>query len=104
MTNSINEVLNSDVVFVTGSNTTEGHPVIGAKIRQAKQRGAKIIVAEPRKIDLAGDAEVFLQITPGTNVALYNGMMSVIISEGLQNKEYIEERTEKYDELVATLA
>jgi formate dehydrogenase alpha subunit len=104
MTNSINEVLNSDVIFVTGSNTTEGHPVIGAKIRQAKQRGAKIIVAEPRKIDLAGDAEVFLQITPGTNVALYNGMMSVIISEGLQNKEYIEERTEKYEELVAALA
>jgi formate dehydrogenase alpha subunit len=104
MTNSINEVLNSDVVFITGSNTTEGHPVIGAKIRQAKQKGAKLIVAEPRVIDLAGDAEVFLQITPGTNVALYNGMMSVIIAEGLQNKEYIQERTEKYEELVATLA
>jgi formate dehydrogenase alpha subunit len=104
MTNSINEVLNSDVVFITGSNTTEGHPVIGAKIRQAKQNGARIIVAEPRKIDLAADADVFLQITPGTNVALYNGMMNVIIAEGLQNSESIAERTEKYEELVAAVA
>jgi formate dehydrogenase alpha subunit len=104
MTNSINEVLNSDVIFVTGSNTTVGHPVIGTKIRQAKQNGARIIVAEPRKIDLVADADVFLQITPGTNVALYNGMMNVIIAEGLQNTEYIEARTEKYEELVAALA
>ena len=103
MTNSINEVLNSDVIFITGSNTTEGHPVIGAKIRQAKQNGARIIVAEPRKIDLASDADVFLQIKPGTNVALYNGMMNVIIAEGLQNTEYIEARTEKYEDLVAAV-
>jgi len=104
MTNSIAEVVNSDVVFITGSNTTAGHPVIGARIRQAKQKGAKIIVAEPRVIDLAADADVFLQITPGTNVALYNGMMNYIISEGLQNAESIAERTEKYDDLVAALA
>jgi formate dehydrogenase major subunit len=100
MTNSIDEVVNADVIFVTGSNTTETHPVIGARIRQARRRGAKIIVAEPRRIDLAKEAEVFLQITPGTNVALFNGMMNVIISEGLQNKQYIAERTENYDELV----
>ena len=104
MTNSINELLSSDVIFITGSNTTEGHPVIGAKIRQAKERGATIIVAEPRRIDLANDATVFLQVTPGTNVALYNGMMSYIISEGLQDSEYIAERTENYEELVKTLA
>jgi formate dehydrogenase major subunit len=104
MTNSINEVLNSDVIFITGSNTTEGHPVIGAKIRQAKQNGARIIVAEPRKIDLVDDADVFLQITPGTNVALYNGMMNVIIAEGLENAEYIAARTEKYEDLAACLA
>src|SRR5512139_3881037 len=99
MTNSINEVLGSDVVFITGSNTTEGHPVIGAKIKQAKRKGAKIIVAEPRMIELANDADVFLQITPGTNVALYNGMMNVILAEGLENKEYIAERTENLEEL-----
>jgi len=104
MTNSIAEVVNSDVVFITGSNTTAGHPVIGARIRQAKQRGAKIIVAEPRVIDLSGDADVFLQILPGTNVALYNAMMNVIISEGLQNSAYIDERTEKYEDLVAAVS
>ncbi len=103
MTNSIEEVLKSDVIFITGSNTTEGHPVIGAKIRQAKLKGAKIIVAEPRKIDLAGDAEVFLQITPGTNVALYNGLMNVIIEEGLQDKDYIAARTENFEDLAAAV-
>ncbi len=104
MTNSINELIDSDVIFITGSNTTESHPVIGAKIRQAKKKGAKVIVAEPRAIDLTADADIFLQITPGTNIALYNGIMSCIISEGLDAAEYIKERTENYDELVATVA
>ncbi|MRR58712.1 MAG: formate dehydrogenase subunit alpha [Deltaproteobacteria bacterium] len=104
MTNSIVETVDSDVIFVTGSNTTETHPVIGAMIRQAKQKGAKIIVAEPRRIDLVKDAEVFLQITPGTNVALFNGMMNVILAEGLQNREFIAERTENFDELVEVVS
>lgn len=99
MTNSIQEVLGADVIFVTGSNTTETHPVIGAFIKQAKARGAKLIVAEPRKINLAEKADVFLQIKPGTNVALYNGMMNVIIQEGLQDYEYIKRRTENYEAL-----
>lgn len=97
MTNGIEEVLGADVIFVIGSNTTENHPVIGAKIRQAYKKGAKIIVADPRKIDLASDAEVFLQIKPGTNVALANGMMNVILSKGLENKAFIEERTENFE-------
>jgi formate dehydrogenase major subunit len=92
------------VIFVTGSNTTTGHPVIGARIRQAKNKGARIIVAEPREIDLCDNADVFLQIKPGTNVALYNGMMNVIIAEGLQNSESIAERTEKYEDLVAAVS
>lgn len=100
MTNSIEEIVNEDVIFITGSNTTETHPVIGAKIRQARLRGAKLIVAEPRKIDLAKDAEIFLQIKPGTNVALFNGMMNIIIDEGLEDKGFIESRTENYEELV----
>jgi len=103
MTNSIEEVLGSDVIFITGSNTTENHPVIGAQIRQAKLRGAKIIVAEPRRIDLANDAEVFLKIKPGTNIALLNGMMHVIIEEGLEDKEYIKTRTEGYEALAETV-
>ena len=100
MTNSISEIIDSDVIFVTGSNTTETHPVIGSKIKQAKMRGAKVIVAEPRRIELADGADVFLQIKPGTNVALFNGLMNIIIEEGLQDREYIAKRTENYEMLV----
>ena len=99
MTNSINEVIDAETIFIIGSNTTENHPVIGAKIRQAKRKGANIIVADPREIDLAKDADVFLRIKPGTNVALINGMMNVILEEGLQDKEFIAERTENFEEL-----
>lgn len=103
MTNSINEITDADTIFIIGSNTTENHPVIGAKIRQAKRKGAHIIIAEPREIDLAKDADVFLQIKPGTNVALLNGMMNVILEEGLQDKEFIAERTENFEELEKTV-
>lgn len=99
MTNGINELLGADVIFVMGSNTTENHPVIGSKIRQALRKGTKLIVADPRKIDLSNDADTFLQIKPGTNIALVNGMMNVILSEGLENKEFIAERTEDFEKL-----
>ncbi len=100
MTNSNLEILNSDVLFITGSNTTESHPVLGAFVKQAKNKGAKLIVADPRKIPLAEKADIYLPIKPGTNVALFNGMMHVIIDEGLQNRSYIQEFTENYEELV----
>jgi len=103
MTNSIDEVFHSNVIFVTGSNTTETHPVIGAKIRQARLNGAKLIVAEPRRIDLAKTADLFLQITPGTNVALFNGMMNVILEEGLQDRDFIAARTEGFDDLLKVI-
>lgn len=99
MTNGINEVIDADALFVIGSNTTENHPVIGSKIKQAKRKGAKIIVADPREVDLAKDADVYLGIRPGTNIALINGMMNVILEEGLQDKEFIAERTENFEEL-----
>lgn len=99
MTNGINEIIDADTIFIIGSNTTENHPVMGAKIKQALRKGAKLIVAEPREIELAKDADVFLQIKPGTNVALLNAMMNVILEEGLQDKEYIAERTENFEEL-----
>jgi len=99
MTNSIAETRYNDVLFVTGSNTTENHPVIATKMKQAVKNGAKLIVADPRRIELADYADVFLQITPGTNIALLNAMMNVIISEGLQDKTYIEDMTENYEEL-----
>lgn len=100
MTNSIEEVLNSDAIFVIGSNTTENHPVIGAHMKQAiRNRGTKLIVADPRRIELADYADVFLQIKPGTNIALLNGMINVIIEKGLHDEKYIEERTENFEEL-----
>jgi len=98
MTNSIDEILGTDLMFVIGSNTTENHPVIATQMKQAKKNGAKLIVADPRKIDLAKIADVYLQIKPGTNIALLNAMMNEIIKNDLHDKKYIEERTENFDE------
>src|SRR5699024_5322849 len=98
MTNSIEEILNTDAMFVIGSNTTENHPVIGTYMKRARKKGAKLIVADPRRIELADYADVFLQIKPGTNIALLNGMMNVILEKELHDKEYIEKRTENFEE------
>jgi formate dehydrogenase major subunit len=100
MTNSIPEIPKIDLAFVTGSNTTENHPVIGAQILQAVKNGAKLIVADPRRIELAQHADVFLQLKPGTNVALLNAMMHVIYNEGLYDEEFVAERTSGLSDLV----
>ena len=100
MTNSIEEIENMNTIFVIGSNTTENHPVIGAKIKQAVSNSSKLIVADPRRIELAKYADLFLQIKPGSNIALLNAMMNVIISENLQDINYIKERTENYEGLI----
>lgn len=99
MTNSISEIEDMDVIFILGSNTTETHPVIASKMRQAKLKGATIIVAEPRKIDLCREANLFLQIEPGTNVALLNGLMKAVIDESLEDIDFISKRTECYEQL-----
>lgn len=100
MTNSIEEISNSDVIFVIGSNTTEQHPVIGMRIIEAvKKNGAKLIVADPRRIPLVEFSSIFAKIRPGTNLAFINSIINVIISEGLENKKFIEDRTEGYEEL-----
>jgi formate dehydrogenase alpha subunit len=98
MTNSIDETEFSKTIFVIGSNTTEQHPVIGMKIKKAVRRnGAKLIVADPREIDLVKYSVLWLRQRSGTDVALLNGMMNVIISEGLYDKKYVETRTEGFD-------
>ena len=99
MTNSIGEIENTDALFVIGSNTTENHPVIATFMKKAIKKGAKLIVADPRRIELANYADVYLQIAPGSNVALLNGMLNVIITEGLYAKEYIENRTVNFEEM-----
>jgi len=104
MTNSVSCVEEADLIFVTGSNTTEQHPIIGARIIQACQRGTKLIVADNRKIRLARLADLHLRHRNGTDVALLNAMMHVIIAEGLADDEFIASRTEHYDDLKRVVA
>ena len=88
MTNSLAEIAGGEVFFLTGTNTTENHPVIATKMKQAVTKGtAKLIVADPRAIDMTRFADIWLRQTPGTDVALINGLMHVIIEEGLYDKE-----------------
>ena len=103
MTNSISEIEGSDLIFVIGSNPTENHPVIGSKMKKAHKNGTKLIVADPRQIELSGLAEVAVQQQPGTDVALLNGLMHVIIEEGLADQEFIAERTENYEYLASVV-
>ena len=100
MTNTITDITKEpDVIMLVGSNPEEAHPVIGMQIRQAVQRGCKLIVVDPRDISLASRADIHLKLRPGTNVAFANGMMHVILEEGLQDDKYIEEYTEGFEKL-----
>ena len=100
MTNSIAEIRNVGCLLVIGGNTTENHPVISLEMKEAvRQNGAKMIVADPRKIDLVDYADIWLNHKPGTDAALINGLIHVIIKEGLHDKKFIEERTEGFEEL-----
>ena len=87
MTNTIYDVTHeSDVIMLVGSNPEHAHPVIGMQIRQAVEKGTRLIVADPREIDLAKKADIHLKLRPGTNVAFANGMMHIIIEEGLTDE------------------
>lgn len=100
MTNSMNEIENADCILVTGSNTTEAHPIIAMKImRAARDRGAKLIVADPRRIDLVEFSAIHVRQRSGTDVALFNAMMNVIVCEELYDKNFVDSRTEQFDEL-----
>ena len=104
MTNTIADITqDSDVIMIVGSNSEEAHPVLGMQLRAAVRRGAKLIVVDPREIDLAKQADIHLKLRPGTNVAFVNGMLHVIIEEGLVNEEFVRERTEveQYEKLKA---
>jgi len=105
MTNSIAELENSDCILVTGSNTTETHPVISTFIKRAARLNNKnIIVIEPRRIDLVKHAAMWLRQRPGTDIAVINGLMHVIINENLHDQAYVAERTEGFDALKETVA
>jgi len=105
MTNSIDELEYTDLILATGTNTTENHPVIGMKVKRAvRQRGAKLIVIDPREIDLVKYADIWLRQKPGTDVAVFNGLMNVIIAENLYAKEYVAQRTEGFEALEKVVA
>jgi formate dehydrogenase alpha subunit len=97
MTNSQEDVEESDVIFVIGSNTSEQHPLIARRMIKAVKSGAKIVVADPREIGLVAHAALHLKHRPGSDVALLNGMLNVILEEGLQDDGFIESRTEGYE-------
>ena len=105
MTNTMRDVCeNARAMFVIGSNTTEQHPVLGAKIRQAVlRRGVKLVVADPRRIDLTEFATLHVRHRPGTDVALINGLMHIMGKNGWHDRKFIEERCEGFDEFWATV-
>jgi len=105
MTNSIEDLAEAKAILVIGSNTTDAHPIIGYQIKKAVREGcAKLIVADPRRINLVDYADIWLELKPGTNIALLNGLMNVIMSEGLADRDFIAARTEGFEELEAILS
>jgi formate dehydrogenase alpha subunit len=103
MTNSIEEIGDAGCILAIGTNTTDDHPVIALQIKKALDKGAKLIVADPRKIDLCRRAHVWLRQRPGTDVALLMGMARVIMDEGLLDKEFIDQRCEGFEEFKGSL-
>jgi len=99
MTNSIQELEDSDCILVTGSNTTEAHPLVASRILKAKEKGAKLVVVDPRRTQVARYADIFARQKLGTDVAWINGLMNIILKEGWENKAFVETRTEGFEEL-----
>jgi formate dehydrogenase major subunit/formate dehydrogenase alpha subunit len=97
MTNSIPEIRDADLLFVIGSNTTEAHPIIAMEMKRAVLRGARLAVADPRAIWLTQIADWHLQLRPGSDVWLLNAMAHVIVTEGLEDEEFIAANTEGFE-------
>jgi formate dehydrogenase major subunit/formate dehydrogenase alpha subunit len=100
MSNSMKDIAqDANAMFIIGSNTTEQHPVFGTMIRQAvRKRGVKLVVADPRRIDICEFATLHLRHKPGTDIALLNGLMNIILAKGWEDEAYIDSRTEGFDE------
>lgn len=104
MSNSIAEMENLDTFIVTGSNTTETHPVISNFLKKAvRQNGAKLIVIDPRQIGMTDFATLWLRQNPGTDVAVFQAMAHVIVKEGLTDDSFIRERTEEFESYIESL-
>lgn len=104
MTNTIDCIEKADVILITGSNTSENHPVLSSFVKRAvAQKGAKLIVVDPRRIKITRFADKWLRQNLGTDVAWINGMMHVIIKENLQDQDFIDSRTEGFEEVKKTV-
>lgn len=103
MTNSIDCIDKSDLIFVVGSNTTEQHPLIGSRIIKAIRSGTRLIVADNRRIRLSRHADLHLRHSNGSDVALLLAMMHVIIAEGLEDRQFIDSRCENYPALAESV-
>jgi formate dehydrogenase major subunit len=103
-TSSFDDIEAARTLLVAGSNTTENHPVVGARIRQAAGRGARLVVIDPRRIELAAIADVHLQPRAGTTIPLLNAMAHVIVSEGLVDGDFVEERVDRLEPFAAFVA
>ena len=99
MSNPLADMEKPDVIFCIGTNMTEAHPVAATRLKKAMRNGAKLIVADPRRIPLARKADVFLQMRVGSDVALLGAMAHVIVREGWVNEDFITERTEGIEDL-----
>ena len=99
MTNSIKDLAGSNCIFIIGSNAAESHPIIMGEMYKAADRGATIIVVDPRRTSVAQNADIHLAIKPGTDIPLIAGMMRHIIDEDLYNKEFVDSRVDGFDDL-----
>ena len=104
VSNAFQEVLETDVIFVIGSNTEDNHPVAASYMKQAVARGVRMIVLDPRRPTIADHATRYVRFKPGTDIALLNGLMHVILREGLQDRDFIARRTERFEALEPFLA
>jgi formate dehydrogenase alpha subunit len=104
MSNPASDVSKNDVFIVTGSNTTETHPIIGLQMKAAiEQNGAKLIVIDPRRIEMVNFSTLWLQQQPGTDVAVFSALAHVILNEKLYNQKFIDDRTEGFKEFEASM-
>src|SRR5512138_3071958 len=104
MSNTASQVMLNDVFIVTGSNTSENHPIISLQMKEAvRQNGARMIVVDPRRIELVDFAELWLPLKPGTNVAVFSAMAHVIVNENLVNWDFVNARTEGFNDFLESL-
>jgi formate dehydrogenase alpha subunit len=104
MSNPMDDIEEAACIFAIGNNPTSSHPILGQRIRRAARKGAKLIVVNPREIDLCRHATLWLRNRPGSDLALLMGMMRIIVDEGLADQAFIEERCENFDALEESLS